>query len=1120
MPLRLSPSRILRAASSPPSTNTTPVFKWSTTLNLPKSSFPARASAAELQKYRQRCADELYAWQGHARQGQGHDVKEFVLHDGPPYANGSVHVGHALNKILKDLILRWELARGKRVRYRPGWDCHGLPIELKALQQRVEDGVGKVGKAAGLSVQEIRRRARRLAEKTIEEQEASFRDWGVMGEWDSPYKTLDVEFEVRQLEVFREMVKRGLVYRDYRPVYWSPSSRTALAEAELEYDDQHKCKAAFVKFPFLRVPRRLRECGVDEGRLSVMIWTTTPWTLPANRAIAVGREIEYCLVKLENKEDEAGSCWTVVAKSRLESVMEYLPEGFSWQVVSDDILGHELVEASNPPDAKHGNQNTKSVAAVLNVFQGTASPLILADFVTDSSGTGVVHIAPGHGMEDYKACQEYNERLGSAHGQSTGLDSSTADGRIYDTISFVDDEGRFTDGVFPTSEKGRELVGMDAQTEGVKKILELLEDMPEANGQLSTQRNVLFAAHEFVHNNPIDWRTKQPVIMRATAQWFADVSALQQPALSALESVEFLPESGRKRLESFVRGRGEWCISRQRAWGVPIPALYHKETGEHHMSESSIAHIISVIQKRGTDAWFTEPEDDPAWLIPELNPADWRRGKDTMDVWFDSGTTWSSLENQSRRPLSDVYVEGTDQHRGWFQSSLLTHVAVQSGGETKPSAPYGKVITHGFILDAEGRKMSKSLGNVIAPGQIVDGSLLPPIKAKKQKGKTSSAVGQPAASPQYDSMGPDVLRLWVASSDYTRDVSVSVQQLQEIQQMLQKYRVTFKWLLGVLSDYDASASSTIGSTEQNLTFADEAILHRLECVSRTVFESYSSYEFHRGVKEFNFFVNADLSAFYFEIVKDGLYTGSEAVRRRTQGVLTVILRETMKILAPVTPHLVEEVWEHMPHTLQHIIGEHPMRQVVTEPFKFSASQEEAEELAIAVKEFGRLSSWVKMAQEEARRDGHLKSGLACKVRIQIPFLPTDPTLARHIRHWHERGELPDLLVVSQVEVVTEKDLDLASEASGTREASQAREGQAEGSRPAPAWCYNHRIESYGKIEMNGAPGWCKDTAVYVLPPEGEKCVRCWKMTAPAPETVCQRCLDVVREKGVEIPDSV
>ncbi|KAK3715185.1 isoleucine-tRNA ligase [Vermiconidia calcicola] len=1067
MPL-FFPSRILRAATQ----NANPL-KCSDTLALPKSSFPARPSAAQLEQYRQRCADDLYTWQRAnrpqtVRDAQGKEViNEFILHDGPPYANGAVHVGHALNKVLKDLVLRWHMSTGKRVQYTPGWDCHGLPIELKALQaqrtqteqasalQDAPKQEANVATGVGMSAPEIRKVARELATQTIEKQKKSFKEWGIVGEWDKPYKTMDVDFEIRQLEVFKEMVRKGLISRHHRPVYWSPSSRTALAEAELEYDDNHKCTAAFIKMPFLRMPTVLEQHpaleDLQDFTLSALVWTTTPWTLPANQAIAFNSEMFYSVISLScpsSPEESASKELLVVAKERVDHVFSFLPEGTTANVIVDNIVGMELHDGRG---------------ACWNMFQDSESRIALASFVTASSGTGIVHMAPGHGMEDYQVCEE--ESIGSA-------------------FAPVDDEGKFTAAAFSAGGYSDLLQGLDVQTEGVDAVLRILRNTKPYRDREHCPDNFVLATHDYTHKNPIDWRTKQPVIVRATAQWFADVSAIKDRALAALDDVHFVPEGGKTRLRSFVEGRSQWCISRQRAWGVPIPVLYHQETGEACIREESVDHIINMIDKKGTDAWSSDPPDDPSWVHPSLAEQSWIRGKDTMDVWFDSGTTWTTLAADSTReskPVSDMYLEGTDQHRGWFQSSLLTAIATQEAdGNTQPKAPFGQLVTHGFTLDADGRKMSKSLGNVVSPDQILDGSLLPPVKARKQKGKSKDSASKTNdAAPKYDAMGPDALRLWVASSDYTRDVSISIPVLQSVQQALQKYRVTFKFLLGVLADYEPQSLS-LEQSESKLTFADRAVLHQLASTSTEVRKSYEEYRFYKAISDVNAFINAELSAFYFEVIKDTMYAGSTDVRKRTQAVLKTIVDELMRMLGPVTPHLVEEVWEYMPEGMKSAV--HPLRRV-WEPSHHIESDAAAANGGIedGLEVFRTISAAVKVAQEEARRAGKLGSGLACKVQIHIPPA-SESNYRQYVEQWAQSGELADLLVVSQA-VLSNNDRDTIEEAE---------------------WRYEQPV----KVGSNGVTGH-----VVVLPPDYHKCVRCWKYTAEEAETPCARCRDVLKEKG-------
>lgn len=1041
------PTRLLRAS-------------WSSTLRLPKSSFPPRPLPVSRPEYLHRCTNELYAWQQSARSApdtNGRNATTFTLHDGPPYANGPLHIGHALNKITKDLICRFEVSQGKKVSYVPGWDCHGLPIEIKALQAQKKE----LEHADAVSVREA---ARELAAKTVEEQKKGFKEWAVMGDWDDAYKTMEKEFEIRQLNVFKDMFEKGLIYRQFKPVYWSPSSRTALAEGELEYDENHKSLAAFVRLP-VHVAKDLhdRMLNILNQPVSVVIWTTTPWTLPANRAIAVHKEMEYSVVQ----DSVGGREMVMIATSRVEEYQKML--GRDVKTVLSGLRGSDLAGrlTYNNPFQR----------------QDSLQPVIHADFVTDSSGTGLVHIAPGHGMDDYHACA------------ALGIEA----------FAPVDDAGAFTKDAFPEQPEILEgLAVSDLKKTGSNAVLNYLE-----------KHGLLVAKHNYRHKYPIDWRTKQPVIVRATAQWFANVDNIKTGAMKAIEPVRFMPETGRSRLESFIQGRSQWCISRQRAWGVPIPALFKvAEDGqlEATMNAEIIQHIIDVIRQRGIDAWWTDASDDPAWKPQHLSGT-YIRGRDTMDVWFDSGTTWTMLPAKQGEPVADVYLEGTDQHRGWFQSSLLTHVATQPFHEADVKAPYKTLITHGFTLDSDGRKMSKSLGNVIAPTQIMSGELLPPIKRKKQKG-VKQAVPKDTA-PTYDAMGSDALRLWVASSDYTRDVTVGQPVLMSVNQALHKYRVTFKWILGVLSlpscppvyaSFDEVRNTLVGQQDLSApatplpNLADRLAIHRLAKVSHDIHSYYSRYEFFKGVNALNRYITNDLSAFYFETLKDRIYTGQKKDCQDLQQVLGLIFYELLQMLAPVCPLLVEEVWDHAPQTLKEK-SVHPAR-TTWNPLP----RADGDSRAFIERTQGyvdRISTAIKAAQERLRAEKKLGSSLESAVTFYCPsagpqnwfvdhfakamspsFCETEAE-ANHLSPT-QTAELEGLFVVSGVEVACDVD---------TMKTKKERLSEA--------------FAEQEEFMVDEERGW--GGTVTVHPPKAEKCPRCWRFQKEVEEEVCDRCQSVIME---------
>ncbi|KOS19077.1 Isoleucine--tRNA ligase [Escovopsis weberi] len=955
---------------------------WKSTLRLPRSSFPARPNPKLQPLYLRDCSDTFYQWQ------TDHRPKDdpFVLHDGPPYANGPLHTGHALNKILKDMILRVQVQGGRRVIYRPSWDCHGLPIEMKALQG---------SSAHGLSPIKVRESARRLASQTVSDQMKGFQSFAVMGDWDNRWTTMDRAYEIRQLRVFQKMVRSGLVYRKHRPVYWSISSRTALAEAELEYRDDHVSHAAYVRFRVTSDWTHIPGLEGLAGPLYAAIWTTTPWTLPANQAIAVNDDILYAVLRV-------GDYGLLVAESRVEEMQKNLPPS-------------EVIARAIPGGLLKGLQYRNK----LRGRAAPAQPVIHADFVTAESGTGLVHLAPGHGQDDYHVCS------------ALGIEA----------FAPITDEGRFTREAFP-DDPDRLASAPGILEGGGQAVLDLVGE------------DVLWT-HKLQHKYPYDWRTKKPVVIRAMAQWFADVGAIKQDALQAIGQVRFVPESGRARLESFIKGRSEWCISRQRSWGVPIPALYD-EAGDAVMTDESIEHMISVIEQRGMNAWFSDSPDDPAWVPTSLSGKPYSRGMDTMDVWFDSGTSWTEIG----RPV-DVYLEGSDQHRGWFQSSLLTFVAAQrADGKTGPEivAPFGTLITHGFTLDGQGKKMSKSLGNTIGPVEVMDGKLLPPLKAKGGGGG------------QHDALGPDALRLWTASGDFTSDVQIGASVLQPIHNSLVKYRTILKMLLGSLHPPAGRAPP--------LTKLDQIALMQLQDVMGQVWEAYGNYEFHRATGLINRWVATDFSAFYLEGLKDRLYCGDGG------GALVPIFAGFLRMLAPITPMLVEEAWSHRPAWMaEDGLLEHPARQLYNAPIidadRLTVDQGQMREDLPVI---SAVHDAVKAGLEQAREAKALGSSLQCSLTISVDDGRVAGALERYL------DELDAIFVVSSV--------DLNGAAAAAAAAANTHEGECETGEAN--WCYSK------EFEVGGTKG-----VIYVRPPKQSKCSRCWRYLAEQEDGLCGRCEDVV-----------
>ena len=795
---------------------------YKATVNLPQTKFDMRANATKREPEIQAIWTNAKIYETLAETNTG---APFTLHDGPPYANGSLHVGHALNKILKDIINKYNLLKGRKVRFIPGWDCHGLPIELKVLQTL------KTDERKALTPIALRKKAKEFALATIDAQREDFKRWGIWADWTHPYVTLDPAYEAAQIEVFGQMFLKGFIYRGLKPVYWSPSSRTALAEAELEYPEGHISNSLYAAFEVLNLSPEL-QMPFDSflGELGVAIWTTTPWTLPANLAIAVNPDLVYSVVEV-GANNPTRFKYLLVAKERIESLAT--------------TLGTTL-----EPKASAMGKLLEHCTYQHPLYDRISEIIIGGDYITTDAGTGLVHTAPGHGQEDYIVGKKYNLPI----------------------LAPVDDAGILT-------EEAGQFAGLNVLKDANPAIIAAMQEA-----------GCLIKEEPYQHKYPYDWRTKKPVIFRATEQWFASVSGFRDAALAAIDTVTWIPAQGKNRITPMVADRSDWCISRQRTWGVPIPVFYNEATNEPLINAETIAHIKAIVAEHGTDAWW---EMSMEQLLPAKYHTDgntYRQGFDTMDVWFDSGSSWASVLQQRGLPYpADLYLEGSDQHRGWFQSSLLTSVAVNG------QAPYKTVLTHGFTVDEKGIKMSKSIGNVVDPSVVIVGG-------KNQK-----------EEPPY---GADVLRLWVSSVDYSTDVPLGKNMLKQLGDARGKVRNTARFLLGNLHDFDPTKDAV---PYAQLPEIDRYMLHRMTEVFAEVTEAFESYQFFRFFQAVQNFCIVDLSNFYLDIAKDRLYISNlDSFRRRScQTILAIALENLAKAIAPVLSHLAEDIWQFLPYPTPH-----------------------------------------------------------------------------------------------------------------------------------------------------------------------------------------------------------
>ena len=781
---------------------------YNQTVHLPQTDFPMRAG---LPKREPEMLQEMYDHDLYHKMVKRNEGKPtFVLHDGPPYANGNIHIGTALNKILKDMIVKHRNMTGWCAPYVPGWDTHGLPIESAVLKDK------KV-KRDEMTTAQFRTKCREYAESYIEKMTGQFQRLGVLGEWENPYITLLPEFEAKQIEVFGKMAEKGLIYKGMKPVYWCPFDQTALAEAEIEYADD-PCTTIFVKFPVADDKGKLGQYA-DLSRTYFVIWTTTPWTIPGNYAICLNAEFDYVLLQVP------GGDVYVLAKDLAESVCKAAGIDYAACTVLATLKGSafELMRAKHP------------------LFD-RESVILNGEHVTLDAGSGCVHTAPGFGAEDFQICQQY-DKAGLTH---IGVPVP------------VNAKGVMTDerynGQFYA--KGNDMVVADLEAEGF-----------------------LVAKENITHSYPHCWRCKHPIIYRATEQWFCSVDAIKDAAVKACDSIQWKPEWGKERMTSMITERNDWCISRQRVWGVPIPIFYCDDCGADIVTPETIAHVAALFREHGSNVWFDREAADllpQGFVCPKCGKAHFTKETDIMDVWFDSGSTWAAVA--AERPYlkypADLYLEGGDQYRGWFQSSMLTSIAVNG------VAPYKQIATHGWTVDGEGKAMHKSLGNAVSPDEVIK------------------------------DYGADMLRLWVASADYTQDMRISKDIMKQLSQAYLKIRNTARYMLGNLCDFEPDRDLV---PAEHLMELDRYALHTFNELAKTARAAYDRYEFHAVYRAVYNFCVVDMSNFYLDIIKDRLYCGAEAERRSAQTALYHILDGMTRLIAPILAFTSDEIWHAMKH---------------------------------------------------------------------------------------------------------------------------------------------------------------------------------------------------------------
>ncbi|MDW8055944.1 MAG: isoleucine--tRNA ligase [Elusimicrobiota bacterium] len=921
---------------------------YSKTVNLPNTNFSMKANLVQKEPRFVKFWQENKIYEKLLEKNQKHKV--FILHDGPPYANGKIHIGHALNKILKDIVVKYKLMNGYFSPFIPGWDCHGLPIEYQLFKEL------KISKEQIPQV-EFRKKAKEYAQKYVEIQKEEFIRLGVFGDWNNPYLTMSPNYERNIINTFSSLVKEGYIVRRKKPVYWCIDCETSLAEAEVEYEEKTS-DSIYVKFPVVKVKNDFN-IYVPLDKLYILIWTTTPWTLPANLALAVKPDSKYVIVKYNDE-------YLILMENRLQHLKEIFKTDFQ---ILQNFYGREIVS-----DIKEETTLCK------HPFIERISYCLPYENVSEEEGTGVVHIAPGHGEEDYYLGVKY-------------------DLPIY---SPVDAKGRFDD--VDLKQIGPKIYGYNV-FDANKIIIDYLN-----------QKNLLLYADKVQHSYPHCWRCKNPVIFRATEQWFLSIDHkdLRNKLLEEIKKVTWVPEIGKNRISSMVSLRPDWCLSRQRYWGVPIPAVYCSSCGEVHLTEEILEIVENIFSKEGSDSWFIRDITDflPAgFKCKKCGNNTFKKETDILDVWYDSAVSYKTLYTTHKfidfiNPENIMYLEGSDQHRGWFQVSLIVSTAVNT------TAPYGIVLTHGFVVDGEGRKMSKSLGNVILPQEII----------------------------QHH--GAEILRLWSASADYSLDVRISQEIINRLIETYRKIRNTIRYILGNLSDFDISNQST------EFDLLDRYILSRLNSIVEDVVVAYEEYKFYKVVNIVNNFFIKELSSFYFDILKDKLYTYKRTSQARiaSQTVLYKIFEVLVPLLAPILSFTMEEAWQEA--RSQSLVSEESVffvnlaniKQKIKD-FKNLTLEKEMEQMIL-------IRDSVNIKLEDLRKQNIIGSSLEAEVRIKV----------YDVNFWNIIQKFTHLL--QQIFIVSKVNIEL-SEDKNKQVPFELEVQKFDGKKCPRCWVYFEQLSEYG-----------------------------------------------------------